>query len=516
MTVEAAARDTRLRAPRLADTETTGEPALPVILVLLAAFTAIWAVYLTISEAPVAIKHDMAEAYAWGQEFQLGYNQHPPFWAWICGLWFSLFPRTGWAFALLSSLNAAIGLGGAWMLLGEFAYGRKRMAAWVLLLLTPIYTFYAYKYDANTIFLSIWPWALCYFMKSMRTRKIGDSIAFGICVGLAMMSKYYAVVLVATCFLAALQHPAWRKYRASASPWIAAAVAALIFAPHVWWLLTHRAPPLRYLVDISGQPWDEVLDYAQKTLVDGLGMNLGVVLVVGLVAWISRRDGTATFSPDPRSPPLRVLATLVLTPLALTIATGLALRTRNTPEMTLGTFPLFPLLAVELARVRDTDRLYRIASRLACVVTLGALALSPAIAAMRTYLSPTAMKIPPYQEAAAEATRLWHEQTSRPLAYVGGSDWWENAIAFYSTDRPQAFVHLDYARNLWVTPEALAKGGLLSLCFSDDQACLNETAPFVTPETTRTELSLAHKFWGHVARPVQFVVTIIPPHAEPR
>ena len=125
---------------------------LPVVLASLAVFTLLWTVYFTVTEAPVAIKHDMAEAYTWGIEWQLGYNQHPPFWAWICGLWFSVFPRTGWAFALLSSLNAATGLLGAWMAIGNFAEGAKRRAAWVLLLLTPLYTFYAYKYNANTIF----------------------------------------------------------------------------------------------------------------------------------------------------------------------------------------------------------------------------------------------------------------------------------------------------------------------------------------------------------------------------
>ena len=97
--------------------------------------------YFSLTEAPMAIKHDMAEAYTWGREFQLGYNQHPPFWAWVCGLWFHVFPRTGWAFALLSSTNAAVGLWGAWTLIGDFAEGRKRIAAWALLLLTPLYTF---------------------------------------------------------------------------------------------------------------------------------------------------------------------------------------------------------------------------------------------------------------------------------------------------------------------------------------------------------------------------------------
>jgi hypothetical protein len=380
------------------------------------------------------------------------------------------------------------------------------------LLLTPLYTFYAYKYNANIIFLSIWPWTQYYFMKSLRSLAIGDAIGFGICVGLAMMSKYYAVFLVATCILAALQHPARWKYIASASPYVSAAVALVICTPHIAWLLTHRAPPLHYLASVSDLRWDSVIGLATKTLTGALGMNLGVVLVVGLVAWISRRDEVAMPSRDTHSPSLHVLGTLALTPLVLTIAGAIVLRTRTTSEMTIGTFALVPLLAIELAGLRDIGRLSRVASWLAGVVTLGALALSPAIAAARTYLSPIAMNITPYQEVAAAATRLWHERTSLPLAYVAGTDWYENAVAFYSSDRPHVFVDFEYSRNLWVTPEALAKHGLLSVCVSDDHVCLDATAAFVTPDTTRAEMSLAHVFWGHIARPVHYVVTVIPPH----
>jgi 4-amino-4-deoxy-L-arabinose transferase-like glycosyltransferase len=497
--------------PTAAVSKTMAHPRLPTMLALFAIFVASWALFFTITEAPVAIKHDMAEAYAWGQEFQLGYNQHPPFWAWICGLWFSIFPRTGWAFALLSSLNAAIGLWGAWMLIGDFAEGRKRVAAWALLLLTPLYTFYAYKYNANIIFLSIWPWTLHYFMRSMQGRGIGDAVAFGVSIGLAIMSKYYALILVATCFLAALQHPSRRKYFASASPYLSTAVAASICAPHVWWLLTNRAPPLRYLAAISDRGWHYALIHAALTVSGALAMNLGVVLIVGFVTWFARRDGTPAFgrNSDVASP--GVLATLALAPLALTIVSALALRTIVTPEMTIGTFALVPLLAIEIAGTRDIDRLYRISTRLAVAVTLCALALSPAVALARTWVSSSAMKVPPFQEVAAATTKLWHDRTSRTLAYVAGSPWYDNAIAFYSPDRPHAFVLFDYSRNLWVTPEALAQHGLLSVCVSDDSFCLAATAKFTTPDTTRTELSVAHAFLGHVAKPVNFVVTIIPP-----
>jgi hypothetical protein len=272
--------------------------------------------------------------------------------------------------------------------------------------------------------------------------------------------------------------------------------------------------PVRYLINISGQGWDEILVSAVKTLTGALGMNLGVIVVVGLVALISRRGGSATSSPgtlDPRDLPLGVLGILTLAPLILTIASALVLRTKITPEMTIGTFALLPLLTIELAGAMDDGQLCRIAYRLAGVVTFGALLLSPVIAADRTFVSSSAMKVGPYQEAAAEATRLWHAHTSAPLAYVGGTGWYENAIAFYSPDRPHVFVHFNYAINLWVTPEALAKHGLLSMCVSDDRLCLAETAGFVTPQTTRTEVSLAHMFWGHTARPVRFLVTIIPP-----
>ena len=511
MTVDVRGRNAIASPLNATDADTMWEPGIWTILALLGVFAATWAVYFTIAEAPAAIKHDMAEAYAWGQEFQLGYNQHPPFWAWVCGLWFSVFPRTGWAFALLSSVNAGIGLWGAWSLIGDFAYGRKRMAAWMLLLLTPLYTFYAYKYNANIIFLSVWPWTLHTFMKSMRDRGTGNAVAFGLCVGLALMSKYYAVILVATCLLAALQHPTRRKYFASASPYVSVAVAVAICAPHIVWLLTHGAPPLHYLASVSGIGWAGVIGYSVKTVTGGVGMNVGVVLVVGVVAWISRHDGTAPISHDPRSPPLRMLATLTLMPFVLTILSALVLQARNTPEMTVGIFPLVPLLAIELFRIRDSERLYWISSRLAGVVTVGALALSPVFAAVHTYLSPSASQVAPYQEVATEATKLWHAKTSLPLGYVGGTDWYENAITFYSPDRPHVFVHFDYARNLWVTPEAIRKHGLLSVCVSDDRICLAETASFTTPETTRTDMSLAHVFWGHVARPVSFVVTIIPP-----
>ena len=77
-------------------------------LAILAVFVSIWTAYSVISTSPASIHNDMAEAYIWGREFQLGYFQHPPFWAWIAGIWFEVFPRADWAFALLAMFNAGL------------------------------------------------------------------------------------------------------------------------------------------------------------------------------------------------------------------------------------------------------------------------------------------------------------------------------------------------------------------------------------------------------------------------
>src|SRR5262249_16885673 len=77
-------------------------------------FIVAWTLFGSITHADRALHWDVLEAYAWGKEFQLGYNQHPPFWAWIAGLWFLVFPTTKASFILLETLNAALGLLGAW------------------------------------------------------------------------------------------------------------------------------------------------------------------------------------------------------------------------------------------------------------------------------------------------------------------------------------------------------------------------------------------------------------------
>ncbi len=256
------------------------------------------------------------------------------------------------------------------------------------------------------------------------------------------MSKYYALILLTTCGLGAIQTPFLAKYVRCAAPWISASIAAAICAPHVVWLLTHEAPPLRYLALVSGRGFGEIVGAVATT---GLSSVVSILPVLAIVAWFAR--GATVEGRGAADPNLPLIATFALAPLALTLIAGLALRTRLTPEMPIGTFSLVPLMIIEALGSRGLDRLSSAAGRLAAGLLLALLAASPFIMFGRLWFWDHSDNIAPHQEIAVEATKLWREKTGTPLSYVAGHGY-EDAVVFYSPDRAHSFFDFDLSRNL--------------------------------------------------------------------
>ena len=510
-TIEKGARENRVVLPPGAAPSAESWRELPL---LLAAFTVLWTLYATVTHFSGALHNDVMEAYVWGQEFQLGYNQHPPFWAWMAGTWFAIFPRANWAFALLAYLNAAVGLLGSWKLIGNFAGGETRRTATILLLLTPFYTFLALKYNANSIFLSVWPWTLHFFVRSLAHRRAGDAVAFGAMLAFALLSKYFAIILGLTCFIASLASPDRARYYGSRAPYITVIVAAAMCVPHALWLLQSDAPPFRYFASTTSHAPGASLRYALQVFGGALVFHalIAAVIVAG--------DPTAGLSERWRiararwaDPDARLLAMLVVVPLLLTLAAGLGFRLKLSTNMTMGIYSLAPLAMITFSPVRYSRRIASSAFTLASALTIGALVLSPAVAYATARFVRDPDNVEPRSELAGAATRLWTETVKRPLVFVAGSLDYPNALAFYSSERPHVFIDFDLRKSPWVSTMAVQQHGLLSICMEGDPPCFSSTNRYVNPQTTQVKLTLAHRSWGVTRRPVSFVVTMIPPQS---
>jgi len=349
-------------------------------------------------------------------------------------------------------------------------------------------------------------------VRSLDNRRLRDAVLFGLFMGVALLSKYYALILGATCFVAALVHPARRAYFTSASPYVSLGVTALLFAPNVWWLVRSDAPPVQYFMSKTGLGTTTALMACVTLLVGVVAFHSIIIALIALTkraypkVWL---DALRTRWCEPR---FRVLTILTVLPVVLTFVAGFAFSLRPSTNMTIAIFSLTPLLLLELSGSKGDERLYRSSRALVVGMTLTALVLSPAIAVAKIWLGSDNNYVEPRKELAREATRIWHETTGLPLQYVAGGQRYENAVAFYSPDRPQVFIHLDFHRAQWVTSEGLERGGLLVVCAKEDEKCLDSSANITsTAKAIRTELTLTHSFWGYTAPPVSFIVTVVPP-----
>ena len=495
-----------LTLPDFMRTRRAPEPGLVGGIGFFLVFVLIWFAYGTIVDAGKSLDGDVVEAYVWGREFRLGYNQHPPLWAWICGAWFEVFPTRSWAFHLLAVVNSGVGLLGCWWLIGLFATGWTRLASFALLLLTPFYTFLSYKYNANSIFLSIWPWTLYFFVASLTARRRADAVWFGVLLAAAMLSKYYAITLALTCLAASLTHPSRRAYYRSASPYLSVGVCVLLVLPHVFWLLTSDAPPVAYILALTGGGIPRAIRYGVDLLSAIALFHVAAILVVLAAAYPSIRFERALFGRE------RLLLVLVFAPIVLTILFGLVFELEVSSNMMIGTFPLVPLLLVKAIPSVEPRRIARVAACAAAGTAAAVLIASPAIAYV-AFESRDPAATEPRQELAAYVTRLWHQQTGTKLRIVAGTDPYENAIGFYSPDRPKVFIGFSEWKAPWITPDALARDGLLVVCLRAYEFCPVQAAPFLSPDTKRFTVSLAHEFWGWRRDPMEFTILLVPPRA---
>src|SRR3954462_13544400 len=62
----------------------------------------LWTLILANLKAAQGVHMDVAEAFAWGQKFQLGYGKHPLLAGWVAALWFRVFAVADWGSCLLA------------------------------------------------------------------------------------------------------------------------------------------------------------------------------------------------------------------------------------------------------------------------------------------------------------------------------------------------------------------------------------------------------------------------------
>src|SRR5437870_11421183 len=213
------------------------------------AHAVLWTFVLINLKAAQDVHMDVAEAFAWGQKFQLGYGKHPPLAGWVAGLWFRIFPVADWATYALAMATLGCGLVISWLISLCVVDRRRSFFVVVMLALYPIFNFKGFKYNPDLLQLVTLPLVVLAYLDAFEKRSIKSGVWLGLAGALALMTKYWVLTMIGAVGLAALIHPDRLRFLRSPAPWVAIVTFVVAMLPHLMWLKQVDFVPLTYAGD---------------------------------------------------------------------------------------------------------------------------------------------------------------------------------------------------------------------------------------------------------------------------
>jgi len=411
-----------------------------------AAYVATWVVISWLTSPAFDAYGDMVENYAWSQSWSWGTFRHPPLFAWIVGVWFSVFPTRVWTYYVLSYLNAGAGvLGIVWLarlwLPEELSAARRDVfltSAAIFAILSLSYSNLAAKFNADTVLLSLWPWTAYAFFASMREsdprRRWRFTMLLAALAAAAMLGKYYSALLLASLFIASMSHGTFRRWYATPFPYAAAVVWLVLLLPHAFWEQRVGFPFRLYLEGKIDDRVDPVM--MAVFLLSGI-----YYLPLSWLAWLILRRRFA--APETRrvawAMPLRGLILLCVMPALITIAFNLFARVHLTTHWAIPIWFAVPVLLScwLLPHIDDHFAWTRLRRGIVAFwVVLVAIAITYTVI-LSVNGDPRYSLARPQMVSAAES-HFRARFPGRELAWVGGT-WPETGgVAFFAANHPRA------------------------------------------------------------------------------
>jgi 4-amino-4-deoxy-L-arabinose transferase-like glycosyltransferase len=450
-----------------------------------AAHAVLWTLILISLKAAQDVHMDVAEAFAWGQKFQLGYGKHPPLAGWVAGLWFKIFPVADWATYALAMATLGCGLVICWLIALRVVDRRRAFFVVVILALYPIFNFKGFKYNPDLLQLVTLPLLVLAYLNAFEKRSVRAGLWLGLAGALALMTKYWVLTMIGAIGLAALIHPERLKLLRSPAPWVAIVTLVVAMLPHLVWLRGVDFVPLTYAGDVYGlssraQSIQLVLGYIGHNLAL---LALPIALAAIALAWIPRwwmnllrqphAPLTSAWSRG-ANPGVNVPQALNIWIIQLVVAVGpplggLIFTVYMKTDWGISLFFLTPLALVAMPALR----LHRMAlfhiTAIWLVVTLAALAASPYIAAEEMAAYPNgASTYGARSELARELTQAWHTRFHSRWAVVAGTTEIGEPMTFYSPDHPAPYTPGELWSSGLTSLEEARRLGFIGICDTSD------------------------------------------------
>ncbi len=443
----------------------------------------LWTFILVQLKAAQDVHFDVAEAYAWGQKFLLGYGKHPPLSGWVARVWFKVFPAADWSTYALAMAVLGSGLVICWLIALRVVDRRRAFLTVLMLALYPIFNFKGFKYNPDLLQLVTLPLVVLAYLNAFEKRTVRSGVWLGLAGALALMTKYWALTMIGGIGIAALAHPDRLLFLRSPAPWIALAALSIAMVPHLIWLEQVNFLPIIFASATYVMPnRAHSLELVSRYIVHNLALLLLPLAIAALVlAWSPRwwqvllRKPAAFFS-SPWShrdnSGVRWSQALNIWIIQAVVAIGppigaliFAISVKTDWGIPLFFLTPLALLAIPALRVQKIA-LFHIAT-IWLVTTVAALAASPYIAIVTMDVN-GASGYPAKSELAHELTQAWHARFGTKWAVVAGTTEIGEPMTFYSSDHPAPFTPGEIWPSGLTSFDEAKRSGFIGICDTSD------------------------------------------------
>jgi 4-amino-4-deoxy-L-arabinose transferase-like glycosyltransferase len=421
-----------LALPRSASTPPS-DPTIRWFWLLVGAHVAAWTLLPTLAQPNAPL--DIVEMLFFGREWQWGYFKHPPLPSWLAELAYQLSGGHVWGVYLVAQLSVALCFWSVWRLGRELLPPRVALLGALLLEASWNYNFASTEFNNNVGLYPFWTLAILMAYWALTDGRHRFWIGAGVALGLALLAKYTAVVLVGAMVLFLLLEPAARVHWRRPGPYLTMLAASAVFLPHVLWAASQGFPAIRFALDRT-QGAGHLVDHLRYPL-SFAGEQLLSLLPTAIVlaAVVRRRIQLRPLSPQERLH-RNFLCAMVLGPFALCvlISAWKALRLRAAYGSQL--WPYAGLLVLYCFRLQGSRRAWRHAWMALALIAVALFGVS----AVRIVAGPQLQQKPSRVHfggrlLAEQVEQIWQSRFHRPLPVAAGEWWLAGNVALYGPSR---------------------------------------------------------------------------------
>jgi len=375
---------------------------------------------------------DVIEALAWGQDFDLGYNKHPPLSAWIPGLLFKIFGNKDWVYYLLSQIFIVISFIFLWKLSSFFL---KKKIQILLSVLTiegiAFYTFETPQFNVNICQIPLWIGTIYFFLKSIKNNKIADWIFLGTLSALGFLTKYIFAYLLISLFFYLIYIFFIRK-KINFNFLYTVLIFFLITAPHFQWLIRNDFTTIYYALKRGGLNEFNIYNHLLnpfKFLMSQILILLPFLLLIYLL--IKKIKIKLPFD----NQKFIFLLFSFLLPFFLILITSMVTGSRI---RTMWMIPFYSLVGVFFIFLyQDSINLKKLKSFNILLIIF--LIVSPTLYSLRSIYNDSRTGYEG-KKIALQIEKDWKAFSKDEISNVGFSEWYAGNLSYHLSNRPKVFL----------------------------------------------------------------------------